>query len=52
MVEMILNRIADPTLEPQQVTIPTELIMRESCRSLVPLTGGLANDSLAQISTP
>ena len=52
MVEMILNRIADPTLEPQQVTIPTELIMRESCRSLLPLTGGLANDSLAQISTP
>ncbi len=52
MVEMILNRIADPTLEPQQVTIPTELIMRESCRSLAPSGDGLSNDSLAQISIP
>jgi DNA-binding LacI/PurR family transcriptional regulator len=47
MVEMILNRIADATLEPQTVTIPTELIIRESCRSLVPATDGLAANSLS-----
>lgn len=34
MAESILNRIADPTLAPQSVTIPTELIKRESCRML------------------
>jgi len=34
MAEMILNRIADPTLPPQSVTIPTELIKRDSCRPL------------------
>lgn len=32
MVELLLNRIANPGLEPQSVTIPTELIKRESCR--------------------
>ncbi len=32
MVEMILNRIANPGLPPQQITIPTELIKRDSCR--------------------
>jgi len=35
MIELILNRIATPTLAPQTVTIPTELIKRESCRSLL-----------------
>lgn len=34
MVEMILNRIAKPNEAPQRVTIPTELIKRDSCRSL------------------
>jgi DNA-binding LacI/PurR family transcriptional regulator len=34
MAEMILNRIADPALPPQSVTIPTELIKRDSCRAL------------------
>ena len=37
MVELILNRIAEPTLDRQIVTIPTELIKRESCRSLLPM---------------
>jgi DNA-binding LacI/PurR family transcriptional regulator len=32
MVEMILNRIANPDQEPQRITIPTELIKRDSCR--------------------
>jgi DNA-binding LacI/PurR family transcriptional regulator len=34
MVEMILNRIVRPDQEPQRVTIPTELIKRDSCRPL------------------
>jgi DNA-binding LacI/PurR family transcriptional regulator len=50
MVEMILNRIADPTLKPQSITIPTELIVRESSRSLAPATDGLADDSIAKIA--
>jgi DNA-binding LacI/PurR family transcriptional regulator len=35
MVELILNRIANPGLEPQRITIPTELIKRDSCRQIV-----------------
>lgn len=35
MAEMILNRIADPSLPQQSVTIPTELIKRDSCRQLL-----------------
>ncbi|MGH9401738.1 MAG: LacI family DNA-binding transcriptional regulator [Terriglobia bacterium] len=31
MVELLLNRIEQPGLAPQQVTIPTELVKRESC---------------------
>ncbi len=31
LVEMVLRRIADPKLPPQQFTIPTRLIRRESC---------------------
>ncbi len=32
LVEVLLNRIADPRLDPQRVTIPTELVKRESCQ--------------------
>lgn len=31
LVELLLNRIADPEEGPQRVTIPTELIKRDSC---------------------
>lgn len=31
MVELILKRIADPLLDPQSITIPTEFIKRDSC---------------------
>jgi DNA-binding LacI/PurR family transcriptional regulator len=31
LVEMVLRRIADPDLAPQQVTLPTSLVKRESC---------------------
>lgn len=34
MVEMALSRIAQPNLGPQSMTIPTEFIKRDSCRSL------------------
>jgi DNA-binding LacI/PurR family transcriptional regulator len=36
MVELLLNRIANPGGDPQQVTIPTELIKRDSCRAIRP----------------
>jgi DNA-binding LacI/PurR family transcriptional regulator len=35
MVKLVLNRIAQPSLDSQVVTIPTELIKRESCRPLL-----------------
>lgn len=35
MVKLVLNRIAQPNLAPQVVTIPTELIKRESCKPLL-----------------
>jgi DNA-binding LacI/PurR family transcriptional regulator len=31
----VLSRIAQPNLAPQVVTIPTELIKRESCKPLL-----------------
>lgn len=34
MVETILNRIANPDQKPQRITIPTELIKRDSCRPI------------------
>lgn len=34
LVEVLLNRIANPRLNPQRVTIPTELVKRESCRGI------------------
>lgn len=32
MIELLVNRIADPSQERQQVILPTELIKRDSCR--------------------
>jgi LacI family transcriptional regulator, galactose operon repressor len=34
LVELVLSRIAEPDLPPRQVTIPTEIIKRDSCASL------------------
>ncbi len=36
MVELLLKRIANPGELPQSVTIPTELIQRDSCRAISP----------------
>jgi DNA-binding LacI/PurR family transcriptional regulator len=35
MVKLVLNRIAQPGLPPQVMTIPTELVKRESCTRIV-----------------
>ncbi len=41
MVELVLNRIANPSLSQQRETIPTELVKRESCRPLhLPIQDG------------
>ena len=34
MVELLLKRISDPRGAPQAITIPTELIKRDSCRAI------------------
>ncbi|WP_263367375.1 LacI family DNA-binding transcriptional regulator [Edaphobacter bradus] len=34
MVELLLNRIAKPSLAPQAVTVPTQFIKRDSCRPI------------------
>jgi DNA-binding LacI/PurR family transcriptional regulator len=49
MAEMILNRIADPTLPPQSVTIPTELIKRDSCRTLIASSDVTSDGVIASI---
>jgi DNA-binding LacI/PurR family transcriptional regulator len=36
-VELLLSRLADPGLPPRSVTIPTELIRRDSCQAVDPL---------------
>jgi DNA-binding LacI/PurR family transcriptional regulator len=36
LVEVVLNRIANPSQAPQRVTIPTELIKRDSIRAVPP----------------
>jgi DNA-binding LacI/PurR family transcriptional regulator len=36
MVELLVSRIANPSQERQQVTLPTELIKRDSCRPIHP----------------
>jgi DNA-binding LacI/PurR family transcriptional regulator len=35
MVELLLRRISEPLLPPQSVTIPTEFIKRDSCKSIL-----------------
>ena len=34
MVKLVLSRIAQPNLTPRMMTIPTQLIKRESCKPL------------------
>jgi DNA-binding LacI/PurR family transcriptional regulator len=51
MVDLVLNRIANPELPIQQFTIPMELIKRESCRS-IPQVPESAGHAPAQIVRP
>jgi DNA-binding LacI/PurR family transcriptional regulator len=36
LADLVLNRIENPHLPPQQVAIPTQVVRRESCRRLFP----------------
>ena len=45
MVELLLRRISDPLLPPQSVTIPTEFIKRDSCKSILTSQGSLSQES-------
>lgn len=47
MVDLLLNRIANPGAEPQRFTIPTEFVKRDSCRP-VSLSQDVALDEAAQ----
>ena len=49
MVELSLNRIAKPDLAPQRVTIPTELIKRDSCRQIPSTDEILWNKTLREV---
>jgi len=49
LVEVLLNRIANPRQDPQCVTIPTELVKRESCRSISPVADPGASTHAAAV---
>ena len=51
LVEMALNRIAQPNLSPQSINIPTELIKRDSCRALVEPEDLWLEDAPQKVST-
>ena len=46
MVEMILNRIAKPGMAQQTVTIPTELVKRDSCDPISVASNTYSDDAL------
>jgi DNA-binding LacI/PurR family transcriptional regulator len=46
LVELVLNRIAKPDQGPQRVTIPTELIKRDSCGPVSASRTATSNESL------
>jgi DNA-binding LacI/PurR family transcriptional regulator len=48
MAELILSRIAKPGLEFREITVPTELIKRESCRPIA-ATGNPALESVLPV---
>ena len=49
MAELILSRIAKPGLEFRQITVPTELIKRESCQPIA-VNGNPALENVSQSS--
>jgi DNA-binding LacI/PurR family transcriptional regulator len=52
MVELILNRINKPGLEPQRLTLPTELIKRDSCRQILTGRDTTADALLLEVERP
>jgi DNA-binding LacI/PurR family transcriptional regulator len=52
MVELILNRITKPGLEPQRLTLPTELIKRDSCRQILTGRDTTADTVLLEVESP
>ena len=48
MGELILSRIAKPGLEFRQITVPTELIKRESCQPLA-VSGNPLTENVLQV---
>jgi DNA-binding LacI/PurR family transcriptional regulator len=46
MIELILNRIAKPGLESIQITVPTELVKRESCKPITVSPAGTPRRAL------
>jgi DNA-binding LacI/PurR family transcriptional regulator len=52
MVEMLLNRIANPNLPPQRITIPTEPVRRESIRAISGEPGEASADHLRRAVAP
>jgi DNA-binding LacI/PurR family transcriptional regulator len=51
LVELVLNRIAKHDLPPQHVTLPTEFVKRDSCRSIPVLKETAADASLYEVNT-
>jgi len=47
MAELILSRIAKPGLEFREISVPTELIKRESCQAIA-VTGSVALENVQQ----
>jgi DNA-binding LacI/PurR family transcriptional regulator len=50
LAEVALNRIASPKLDAQRVTIPTELIKRDSCRSIVSAEDQIHTSTLQKLA--
>jgi LacI family transcriptional regulator len=45
MVDLVIDRMAHPNLPPQRVTLPVELVKRESCGIARSCIGGSAGDA-------
>ena len=51
MVELIINRISNPLSPPQSVTIPTELIKRDSCKQVATQVTKPSKESAQEVLT-
>lgn len=51
MAELLLERIANPDIEPRRLTMPTEFIKRDSCSAISEVYRRQLNEALTGIST-